>query len=234
MVSFADFPAETRINIYKAYMHSDFSPQTHGLLTKILHINKGITQEYQYEFACEAAREATSLAHGLTTRYPQLDLTVKIPQSWSEAKCLSIDVMMSVSNITHPGLLGEFIKELLIERTLLHTRTLELRLVPSLPSTTTPSSIATGTITNRYHTPNHMIFLLGMNIVGKFVDTDEANRMRGVSRIKVSWDGLMDMRDEWTGLLGNRHDALVESLEWYETRAGVSNNWRFFVEWWLV
>jgi hypothetical protein len=234
MFLFADLPAEMRIEVYKAYMHSDFSPQTHGLLTTILHLNNGIAQEYRYEFVREAVREATSLAHGLTTRYPQLDLTVKIPQSWSEAKRLSIDVMMSVSNITHPGLFGEFIKELLIERALLHTRTLELRLVPALPSTTTPSTITSSAITNRYYTPNHMIFLLGMNIVGKFVDTDEVKRMRGVSRIKVSWDGRMDVRDEWTELLGNRHDALVESLEWYGTRAGVSNNWRFFVEWWLV
>ena len=218
MFPLAALPAETRINFYKAYMHSDFSSQSPGSLSTILLLNSGIAREYRYEFVREAAREATKLAQCLTTRYPQLDLTVKIPQTWDEAKCLVIDVMMSVSNITHPDMFSKFTKEVLSQRTLLHTRTLELGLLPALPSTTAPSSMISGNITNRYHTSNHMVFLLGMNIVGKFVDTDDVRRRRGPSKIVVSWDGWMDVGDEWTMLLRDRHVALVESLGWYGTR----------------
>ncbi|KAI4943071.1 hypothetical protein J4E86_010018 [Alternaria arbusti] len=161
-------PLELRRQIFRAYMHSDYSSLSPQALTNILTINETIAEQYQAEFEFQAQRDAARLSQELTTRYPQLDFTVRSPQTFDQAKCLKIEVEMSVANITNlPELLGTFAREVIGRRTLLHTRTLSLRLVPEHPSRTY------STAANRFQTPDLLMFLLGHEVVAKFMDVSQ-------------------------------------------------------------
>jgi len=222
-----------RVEIYKAYMRSDFSTQQPNALTNILLINDQIKHEYESVFVNEAQNVAARLRQDLTPRFPLLDFTVKIPQTWDEAKCLSMNVAMSAANITQPRVFRTFTEQILRERTLLHTRTLELRLVAAHPPRPIPPSASSGTGAGRYHTPRHLSFALGQDIVNKFTGSDET-RKSGVSKVVVSWDVGMDINDEWSGLLQHLHVNVAHSLGWYGQRVAIIAQGVRQVQWWIL
>jgi len=210
-----DSPLETCRQIYRDYMYSDFSPQSSDSLVNIFLIRSDISSEYRAEFEFQAQREAARLAQELTTRYPHLDFTVRSPQTFDQAKCLEIEVEMSVGNIANlPELLGTFAREVIRWRTLLHTRTLCLRVVPEHPSRTYP------TAANRFQTPELLVVLLGHEVVAKFRDVNQVSRTRGVSEVIVSWDSGMDVQNGWTGLLQFPGKAF-RNLGSFRTKASV-------------
>ena len=226
-------PIELRRQIYRTYMHTDFSHQSPGALTAVLRLNKRYAGEYRDEVVSQAKRKARFLAIDLAARYSELDLTVNIPGTWDEAKSLNIDVMVSAANITQPTLFRTFTEQILRECTLLHTRTLELRLVPAHPPMLIPPSTPSGAGTSRYHTPRHLIFALGQDVVVKFTGNDEVRRS-GASKVVVSWGSGMDMNDEWTGLLQHLHGNVVHSLGWYGQRVPVIPQGVRQVQWWIL
>jgi len=64
------------------------------------------------------------------------------------------------------------------------------------------------------------MFLLGHEVVAKFMDVNQVSRTRGVSEVIVSWDDGMDVGNVWTGFLlfpGNTFG----NVGWFRTRASV-------------
>ena len=220
-------PLELRRHIYRAYMRSDYSSLSPQALTNILTINQTITDQYQAEFLHEAQRDASDLSQKLTTRFPQLNLTVQTPQSWDQARCLEIEIEMSISNVTNQGLLRRFLREVIRQPTLLHTRTLKFWLVAAHPSRAVPSNA------NIPQTPEQLVYSLGHEVVAKFIDVKQVSRRRGVSQVYVSWDSRIDAGNQWTGLL-QYLPVSAAHLGWYGQRATTNAQGVRQVQWWVL
>ena len=214
-----------RVEIYKAYMRSDFSTQQPNALTNILLINDQIKHEYESVFVNEAQNVAARLRQDLITRFSLLDFTVRTPLNWDEAKFLKIDVEMSVANTTNPVLFRSFAREVIRQRTLLHTRTLRLRLVPQHPSRTDSAAA------NGLGSPHSLVYALGREVVAKFMDGNQVSRRRGVSQVFLLWDGGMDGGIGWIALL--QPGPLTGHSGWYGHRFSISAQGVRQVRWWI-